>query len=51
MERDSGTNPILTPSGLVAEAGFVKKAACFQDFLDGACRDRTGDFRLAKEAR
>jgi hypothetical protein len=28
----------------------VKKVACFQDFLYGAYRDRTGDLRLAKPA-
>jgi hypothetical protein len=45
-----GPTPSSPPSGLVAEAGYVKKVACFQDFLYGAYRDRTGDLRLAKPA-
>jgi hypothetical protein len=47
---DQTTHPILTPSSSKAETKSVGKAFCFQDFLYGAYRDRTGDLRLAKPA-
>ncbi len=48
---DQMNDPILTPSRPKSEAEPGEKVACFQHFLNGACRDRTGDLRLAKRAR
>jgi len=45
---DQMNDPILTPSRPKSEAEPGEKVACFQHFLNGACRDRTGDLRLAK---
>ena len=43
-------HPITTPSENRSNSAGIANVACFQALRDGACRDRTGDLRLAKAA-
>jgi integrase len=48
--RGGVVGPIATPSAPSVQPEVQEKVTCFQVFLDGAYRDRTGDLRLAKPA-
>lgn len=50
FRNEIGGPPALTPRTHSSREHRNKRTRCSSGFTDGACRDRTGDLRLAKPA-